>query len=74
MIHSIPSNPCSETLVEPKLIPPVHSNEVAEPLMRKLMCNHIDDSVLVLLIRRILVEEDGGCAICDETPILHGTV
>jgi hypothetical protein len=35
MIDSEPTNPGCETLVQPKFIPPIHRDKVAEPLMRQ---------------------------------------
>ena len=33
-------NKCGESLVEPQIGPPLHDNQVAEPLMRQLVANH----------------------------------
>jgi hypothetical protein len=92
MVDGVPSYPCCETLVEPELVPPVHGDQVAEPLMSKLVGNYVDDAVLVLLIRSLLIKENSGSSksllvegtgehtylgalpVCDETPVLHGTV
>lgn len=74
VIHSIPPHPRSKAFIQPKLIPPVHRDQVAEPLMCKLMCYHIDDSVLIFLIGGIFVEEYSGRAVCYQSPILHCAV
>jgi len=73
MVHSIPTDPSGETLVEPELkmlvskhsnllyatylVPPVHSNQVAKPLMSKLVSDNVNNAVLVLLVRCVFVEE-----------------
>lgn len=33
MVDSKPANPCGEALIEPEVIPPIHSYKVAKPLM-----------------------------------------
>ena len=76
MIHSIPTDPSGETLVEPELealvpdcssllnatylVPPVHSDQVTKPLMCKLVSDNVNNAVLVLLIRCVFVEEYGS--------------
>lgn len=35
MVDSKPTNPCCKALVEPELIPPIHSNKVTKPLVGK---------------------------------------
>lgn len=44
------------------LIPPVHSNQIAEPLVSELVRHYIHHAVLVLLVRSIFIEEDGSCS------------
>ena len=74
MVNRIPSNPSSEALIKPKLIPPVHRDQVTEPLMCKLVRHNVYDAIAVLLIGSILVEEHSGRAVGNETPVLHSAV
>ncbi|KAI6756740.1 hypothetical protein HG530_011338 [Fusarium avenaceum] len=46
VINSVPADPGSEALVEPELIPPVHSDKVAKPLMSQLVGNDVGNGVL----------------------------
>jgi len=36
VIHGKPTNPGCKAFVQPKLIPPIHGNKVAEPLVSQL--------------------------------------
>src|SRR5690606_13364881 len=45
MVDSVPADPGSKALVHPQLIPPVHSDEVTEPLVTKLVCDVVSDRV-----------------------------
>ena len=74
MVNGKPSNPCRETLVEPKLTPPIHGNEVTEPLVGKFVGDDVGNPNLVLRIRRLLVEQNGSGTICHQAPVLHGAV
>lgn len=74
VVDGVPSDPGSETFVEPQLIPPVHSNKVAKPLVSKFVSNDIGNRVLEPGIGSLLVEKDLGSAVGNETPVLHGTV
>lgn len=47
MIDSQPADPSGKTLVEPKLTPPVHSDEIAKPLVSKFVRNDVCDSVTI---------------------------
>lgn len=38
------------------------------------MCDYICDTILVSRIRADIVEENGGCPICDKAPVLHSAV
>lgn len=60
MINGKPSNPCRETLVEPKLAPPVHGDKVTEPLMGKFVSNNVGDPVAVAVGRCSGIEEHSG--------------
>lgn len=41
VIDRKPAHPGGETLVEPQLTPPVHGDEITEPLMCKLVSNYV---------------------------------
>ena len=73
MISSI-TYPGCEAFVQPQFVPPIHGDEIAEPLMGELVRYDVHHTIAILLIRRILVEQNGSCAVGDETPVLHGTV
>jgi hypothetical protein len=60
MINGKPSDPSRETLVEPKLAPPVHGDEVTEPLMGKLVSHNVGDPVAVAVGRCGGIEEHSG--------------
>ena len=62
MIYSKPANPSGEPFVQPKLTPPIHSDQVAEPLVSKLMCYNVSDAVSVAVSRGLGVKEDSSRA------------
>lgn len=66
------SRPRRKALVEPQRIPPVHHDQVAEPLMSRLVRYHVRRLELDRVVRGPLVKEDLGRAIHDQTPVLHG--
>lgn len=69
-----PTSPGSETLVKPKLIPPVHGHKVTEPLMGKFVGNDVSNTVAESGLGKLLVEQNSGHAVSDKTPVLHGAV
>jgi len=60
MINSKPPHPCSEAFVEPELIPPVHSDKVAKPLVSKLVGHNVCYPVSVAVCRCGRIEKQGG--------------
>lgn len=60
MVNCKPAYPGRETLVEPQLVPPVHGDKVAEPLMGKLVSNNVGYPVAVAVCRCSWVEEYCG--------------
>lgn len=60
MIDGEPTDPGGEALVQPQLAPPVHGDEVAEPLMGQLVGDNVGDAVAVAIGRCLLVEENGS--------------
>lgn len=90
MVDGEPANPSREALVEPQLAPPIHGDQIAEPLMCQLVSDNVCDTVAIAVCRCFRVKKDGSCAdlfsaniqnhvkpylpVGDETPILHRTV
>ena len=60
MINREPSYPRSEALVKPELAPPVHSNEVTEPLVSKLVGHDVCNTIPVAVCGGLWVEEYCG--------------
>jgi len=76
MVNGVPTDPGGKSLVEPELtvlvskysdvfcvtylVPPVHSNQIAKPLVSKFVGNYVNNAVLVFLIRGVFIEEYSG--------------
>jgi hypothetical protein len=60
VVNGQPSDPSCEAFVEPELTPPVHSDEVAEPLVSKLVGYDIGHSVSVAVRGGLLVEKNSS--------------
>lgn len=60
MVNREPAHPSGKTLVEPQLVPPVHGDQVTEPLMRKLVGNNVSYPVTVAICRCGRIEEYCG--------------
>jgi hypothetical protein len=56
VVNSKPADPCSEALVEPELIPPVHGDKVTKPLMSQFVSNNVCYPVTVAIRGRSWVE------------------
>lgn len=65
------ANVLSKALIQPQVIPPLHSDQVAEPMMRQLVHNGITKGEHLFIGHSILkqVQVIQG----DNTSILHGT-
>jgi hypothetical protein len=74
VINSVPTNPGSETLVKPELIPPVHGDKVTEPLVSKLVGDNVGNSVLESGVGGLLIIKNLSSTVGNKTPVLHGTV
>ena len=74
VVNSIPTGPGSETLVQPELIPPVHGDQVAEPLVSKFVRDNVGNVVLEARRSSGFIVEDTSGSVSDETPVLHGSV
>jgi hypothetical protein len=63
VVNSQPANPSCEALVEPELVPPVHGDEVAKPLVSKLVSHDVRNPVSVAVRGCFFVEENGSCSV-----------
>lgn len=61
MVNGEPADPCRKAFVEPQLAPPVHGDQVAEPLVCQLVSDNICDTIAVAVRRCFGIEEDGSC-------------
>ena len=61
-----------EALVEPQVRPPLHGDEVAEPLVRHLVAHHDRHPLLLRLRRLLLVDQQRRLPVRDQPPVLHG--
>lgn len=55
----------------PQLLPPVHSYQVAEPLMSQFVSDNVRNSK-AHVDARLLIGHQGGFTVSDQTPVLHG--
>jgi hypothetical protein len=62
VVDGEPSDPRSEALIKPQLTPPVHRNQVAEPLVGKLMSHNVGHSVSVAVCGCLGVKKYSGGA------------
>mmetsp|Transcript_59450 Transcript_59450/g.139279 ORF Transcript_59450/g.139279 Transcript_59450/m.139279 type:complete len:286 (-) Transcript_59450:228-1085(-) len=70
LVGHVVLTPGGETLVEPKVVPPHHGDQIPEPLVCQLMRHHNADA-LHLVSRGSLANEQIDLAVCDQPPILH---
>jgi len=73
MRRALRSHPRSETFVEPKIIPPRHGYEIAEPLVRGLVRDHFINSLPRCDGRSLWVEQESRFEISNAAPVLHCT-
>ena len=64
-------HPGGEALVEPEVVPPLHGDHVAEPLVRHLVGDDGGDALLGV-DAGVLIDEEVGLAIGDAAEVLHG--
>ena len=64
-------HPGSEPFVEPEIVPPSHGHEVAEPLVRGLVRDHLINALLGGCGRFLRVEQKGRLEVSNATPIFH---
>ncbi len=48
MINGQPADPCGKPFIQPQVCPPLHRDEVAKPLMCKLMTHNVCNGLLCL--------------------------
>ena len=60
MISGEPSYPSCEAFIKPEFTPPIHSNEIAEPLVSKLVGYYIGNAVPVTVGGCFGVEENSS--------------
>ena len=65
-------HPRSEAFVEPDVVPPLHGDEIAEPLMRHFVCDDEGDSSLGVDGCCFGIDEQRGFAIGDGAEVFHG--
>ena len=65
-------NKVGKTLVEPEIVPPIHGDEIAEPVMRQLMHEGICKIIVVVLCRVGL--KHFFLVVGDKSGIFHGPV
>src|SRR6266540_2078221 len=71
-ILSLRSHECCEALVEPEIIPPLHSHQVPEPLMTHLVSDNLGHQLLDPNTA-VLVDKQGDLSERDCSPVLHRT-
>ena len=64
-------HPCGKAFVQPDVIPPLHRDQIAKPLMRHLVRDHAGDSLLQADRPLLLVDQKNHLAECDAASILH---
>ncbi len=74
VVNRQPTGPRGKALVQPQLVPPVHGDEIAEPLVGQLVGDDISNPVAVPSLGKLLVEQNGRHPVRDKAPVLHGTV
>jgi hypothetical protein len=65
-------HPGGEALVEPQAVPPGHGDQIAEPLVRQLVCDDHGDALLLLRAGGGLVDHQRHLAVGNQAPVLHG--
>mmetsp|Transcript_88145 Transcript_88145/g.247956 ORF Transcript_88145/g.247956 Transcript_88145/m.247956 type:complete len:470 (-) Transcript_88145:295-1704(-) len=64
--------PIGEALIEPEVVPPLHGDQVPEPLVGKLVRDHRADPLLLRHGDGLRVTQERHLPVGNEAPILHG--
>ena len=64
-------HPAGKALVEPEIVPPAHGDEIAEPLMRHLMCDDAEDAAPGAVRIGRGIEQQPALEKGDAAPVLH---
>ena len=65
-------HPGGEAFVEPDVVPPLHGDEIAEPLVRHFVRDHQGDFCLGIDGCGFGIDEERGFAVGDGAEVLHG--
>ena len=71
VVDDLVGHPGGERLVEPQVVPPDHRHQVAEPLVRELVRDHLGDALLHRQRRGRRVEQQRHLAEGDRARVLH---
>ncbi len=71
MVERLARHPGGEAFVEPQVVPPVHGDQVAEPLVRHLMGDGRRHVLAVFLGRQPGIDQQGALEVHDGPPVLH---
>src|SRR5262249_20069065 len=71
MVGSLFLHPGGKALIEPEIVPPGHGDEVARPLMGRLVGNDLEHGLAGPLRGILRVEEETVVEVSDAAPILH---
>ena len=63
----------SKAFIKPQVIPPLHSDQVTKPLVRKLVSHNYGHILFVSGARGGRVTQHVGFAECEYSPVLHGS-
>ena len=70
-VHGLVGHPGRERLVEPQVVPPHHRDQVAEPLVRELVGDHLRDALLHVERCGGRIEQQRHLAKGDRPGVLH---
>ncbi len=71
VLRGLALHPGGEALVEPQVVPPLHGDHVAEPLVRHLVRDDGGDVLAAAGCALLLVDEQVGFAVGDGAEVLH---
>ncbi|MCY1538699.1 hypothetical protein D9M68_742520 [compost metagenome] len=62
-----------KTFIKPKVIPPLHSDQITKPLMREFMSNNRGDIMFTCNASGSWIGKKGNFAVRNEAPVFHRT-